>query len=538
MSEKEYTVIVKDRSDLPDIETELTATSGSGPIPSRKVDIVNPRPGSTRQTHFALTEDEASALSADSRILSVEIPPEQRDDISIELRKTQTSEFTKPGTLTSNLVNWGLRRCNWEENEYGNSSTAGTNKFEYAVDGDGVDVVIQDSGIQVGHPEWLDEQGGSRLRQIDWYTESGVTGTQNVNHYRDHDGHGTHCAGISAVKTYGWAKNSAIYAQKVSGLEGAGDAGTGISVSNVFDTIRLWHNNKPVNPVTGVKRPTIVNMSWGYGSTLSGDPVSGNYRGTGWTWPTDYSDNTILWTSTGIVTQLVSGGTARRVPLRVPSVDTEVDDMISDGIHVCIAAGNDYHKGDLSTGTDYNNTVVFGSTTYYYHRGSSPHSDNAFIVGNIDSPAQLDGSIYRDRPRGSSSKGARVQIWAPGSSIVSACSNIYDSLYAPVNHPDDAGYKIMSISGTSMASPQVCGLGALHLGVEPTLTPAQLKAKIIADAKNVIFDTGADNDYGNTTTSLMGASNNMLFNRYNRQPYTTRGGVSVINTAIGFKSNG
>ena len=60
----------------------------------------------------------------------------------------------------------------------------------------------------------------------------------------------------------------------------------------------------------------------------------------------------------------------------------------------------------------------------------------------------------------------------------------------------------------------------------------------IADAKNVISNTGADNDYGNTTSSLMGASNNMLFNRYNRQPYTTRGGVSVINTAIGFKSNG
>ena len=35
MSEKEYTVIVKDKADLADIETELTATSGSGPIPSR-----------------------------------------------------------------------------------------------------------------------------------------------------------------------------------------------------------------------------------------------------------------------------------------------------------------------------------------------------------------------------------------------------------------------------------------------------------------------------------------------------------------------
>ena len=96
MSEKEYTVIVKDRADLADIETELTASTGSGPIPSRSVSIVNPRPGSTRQTHFALTEDEASTLSNDSRVLAVEIPPDQRDDISIELHKTFYFQIFKP----------------------------------------------------------------------------------------------------------------------------------------------------------------------------------------------------------------------------------------------------------------------------------------------------------------------------------------------------------------------------------------------------------------------------------------------------------
>ena len=64
--------------------------------------------------------------------------------------------------------------------------------------------------------------------------------------------------------------------------------------------------------------------------------------------------------------------------------------MISDGIHVIIAAGNNYNKIDSATGSDYNNQVVFGSTTYSYHRGSSPYSTNAFMVASSDTT--IDGS--------------------------------------------------------------------------------------------------------------------------------------------------
>ena len=93
MSEKEYTVIVNNREDLADIEAELTASSGSGPIPDRTVDVANPRPGSKIQTHFMLTDEEAANLRTDSRIRAVEIPPDQRDDIQIGLWLTQTGNF-------------------------------------------------------------------------------------------------------------------------------------------------------------------------------------------------------------------------------------------------------------------------------------------------------------------------------------------------------------------------------------------------------------------------------------------------------------
>ena len=137
--------------------------------------------------------------------------------------------------------------------------------FNYNLTGKGVDVVIQDTGIDVGHIEFTDSNGISRVQQINWFTESGVSGTQSANHYRDYDGHGSHVAGTVAGRTMGWAKDARIYALKVSGLEGSGDGGTGISVSNCFDVIKGWHNNKPIDPNTGYKRPTVVNMSWGYG---------------------------------------------------------------------------------------------------------------------------------------------------------------------------------------------------------------------------------------------------------------------------------
>ena len=106
--EREYSVIVNAGVDLKELEAELTASTGSGPIPNRSVDIANPRPGSRRQTHFALTDEEAKELSKDSRIMAVEIPPEQRDDIQIGLHATQTGQFTRTDTLNQNYVNYLL----------------------------------------------------------------------------------------------------------------------------------------------------------------------------------------------------------------------------------------------------------------------------------------------------------------------------------------------------------------------------------------------------------------------------------------------
>jgi subtilisin family serine protease len=645
--EKEYIVVVKRNVDLESFDAELTATTGMGPIPNRSVEIANPRIGSKRMTHWMLTDDEADVLRGDLRVLSVEIPPDQRDDIKIVRHATQQGIFYRPtntsDTISNSHVNWGLKRSIETTNVYGSDNVvAGNGNYNYALDGTGVDVVIQDSGIQADHPEWIstkDElidtvQGGvatfnfvdynyatndiyvpyysfsstqnyiaskgqnpwksgqydgaeflirfvladgltvertrifggigtgtvtaakntfeisttgtihieqtvedlrlsfttggnsqngviqlwlktgqSRLRQIDWWSAAGMIASQSTDYYRDADGHGTHVAGIAAGKTYGWAKGAHIYSQKLQGLEtidGVSD-GTGTPQTDAFDLIRLWHAQKPIDPNTGEKRPTVVNMSWGYVFQTSTDPISGVHRGVSWTWGVEYTNRNNLFNGTGILPPIYGGGTITQLPQRVASVDAEIEDMIDAGIHVCIASGNNFMKVEKAGEPDYLNAVLFtgASTTNFYHRGGSPYSDEAFIVGNIDA-SRTAGLDWLNE---SSNRGPGVNIYAPGGQIMSTSSNLADESYSLLDYPVDTNFKIMSIGGTSMAAPQVAGVCALHLQVRPDLTPSQLLEKVLSDTKSVISTSGTDDDYNNLT-NLMGGPNRFLYSRH------------------------
>ena len=517
MAEKEYIVSLNKDVDYDAFNAEMIATTGAGDIPGRSVDVANARPGSKRNTHYSLTDEEAAALRNDSRVYAVEIPPEQRDDISIGHLAVQSgSPMDRTGsTADPNRVNWGLLRCDNDTNPY--TSTTPPTGFDhtYNLDGSGVDIVIQDSGIDYSHPEFTDGNGISRVQLIDWYQSSGLPGVQNANHYRDYDGHGTHCAGIAAGKNYGWAKNAHIYSVKVNGLEGSGDGGTGISISDVFDVIKEWHNNKLEDEKTGKKRPTVVNMSWGYGRNFTN--VGGTYRGVPWT-------GTTRDTSRGLVG--VFTGAGYRHVVRVASVDVDVEELIDAGVIVCIAAGNSYQKIDVVGGVDYDNFYTdSGNNDYYYHRGGSPFSDRAMVVGNIDD--NVTGGEIRAV---SSEHGPGVNILAPGTGIMSTCSttNRFGSVEQP--YPLDTNYKCMSISGTSMASPQVAGLSALYLQAYPEKTPAQVQEWLINNAATgQLNDTGLDDDYTNTF-SLLGGPNRYLYNPYNKAatPIAT-GGLRLVN---------
>ena len=509
MSEKEYIVSLNRGVDYAAFNQEMIAVTGAGDIPQRSVDVADPRPGSERNTHYMLTDEEAETLRNDSRVYGVTLLPELDPSIGIGIRATQTGDFTKTTLDRGDFLNWGMRRINEATNPYDGVNVTGG--YNYTLDGTGVDVVIMDSGLQVDHPEFQDADGVSRVQQINWATASGLPFTQSVNHYRDYDGHGTHVAGTVAGKTYGWAKNARIYAVKLAGLEGSGDSGTGISVTYAFDCIKLWHRNKPIDPVTGVKRPTVVNMSWGY-LRYYNTVINLTYRGvlkTG----VDIDSTAKRW-AFGLPPAAGGNGFTYATNLRIASVDTDLQELIDEGVHVCIAAGNRSHKIDVVGGDDYNNFMAADTGSVEYQKGSSPYDDEAHIVGNIDSVVHAGGL---EQKAASSETGPGVSVYAPGTDIMSAMSTTNRFGATTINnpYPADASFLINNITGTSMASPQIAGVLSLWLQLNPSATPAQGLAFINNSAKTAqIYETGSAVDYTDTR-SLLGGANRFAFNKFN-----------------------
>ena len=175
--EKEYIVTVNLGVDWTQVHEELTSgNSASGALPARAVEVVKLREINQRNTHYALTDAEAATLRTDTRIAAV-LDPTQR-----QIRKVafQEGNFNKTNTSIGEQQNWGLLRHISSTNNFGTSTSDPGGSYDYVLDGTGVDVVITDSGIETTHPEWQDANGNSRLQQINWYTESGVAGTQHA----------------------------------------------------------------------------------------------------------------------------------------------------------------------------------------------------------------------------------------------------------------------------------------------------------------------------------------------------------------------
>lgn len=515
-----YNVGLNDGVDYDAFWNEIeTDGSGSTWVPNRAVDIVNERPSSLRQCWYELTDDEAEKLRNDPRVYCVEIPPEHRTDIEIGFSSYETGLYTKiPGDPYQNEINWGLFRINSTTNS--TAADSGTLTYSYPLDGTGVDIVIQDSGCQIDHPDFQDAHGTSRIQQIDWYTSSGVSGTMPsfAEFYADTDGHGTHVTGVSAGKTYGRAKNSQIYIMTVSGLNGPGT--TGISVTDTFDCIKGWHNNKPVDPTTGYKRPTVVNMSWGYTSTFT-NINGGSYRGTPWT-------GTTKQPSYGMI-----GSAANRFGVRVASVDLDVQELYNAGVVICGAAGNYSQTIDVFGGADYDN--YFNQTGYgarYYMRGSSPAcAPEVICVGAVSTTEYLG----QETKTYFSESGPRVDLYSPGEYIVSTISDVYGVNYTEVSpYYWNNNYNIAAVSGTSQATPNVTGVVAQLLQMYPNTTPAAIKTKLITmTTSNVLYSTGLTTDYSDDK-SLHGSENRYAYQSFNSGiNITLSGEVSINNTSLG-----
>ncbi len=223
-----------------------------------------------------------------------------------------------------------------------------------------------------------------------------------------------------------------------------------------------------------------------------------------------------------------------RIPKRVDALDSDIEQAINEGIIYVGAAGNGYWKHDLPGGPDWNNTFEMANrypdsvgNPYYYMRGSSPtaNDNTTHPDGNFDLPNICVGSIdvtVGDYKATYSDCGPGVDIFAPGTNIISSYpSGVSDS------RSSGTTYYLGKLSGTSMASPQVCGVLACALEQNPHWKQEQAKAYITGIAKqNQITDTsGGPADY----RDLQGAPDKYLFYRKER-PDT---GTTVPKISVG-----
>lgn len=523
MSLYEYIVTLKNHEDLDDFYKDMEEAGGPLYIPNRQVRCSNRR-SISRNTHYMLTDEEAMQIKNDDRVADV-----IRADIllaSIKPLYTQTGNFSKSWTNNATHLNWGLIRCiegthlaGWGYDSV--TTRNGTINFPYT--GKNVDVVIIDGHIDPAHPELqknADGTGGSRVVQLNWhqYTNQAdiidndnaalLSSTYVYTPYvgtaaqTDDNNHGVHVAGTACGSTQGWARDANIY-----NINPYGTNPNGLSSLIMWDYIRAFHRNKPVNALTGTRNPTICNGSYGssllfpyvYDTFTTGPIVYINYRGANIGSPTAttaLADNQI--TAGGI---RVSSGIAE-VPLYSTAVAADIQDALTDGIHVVGAAGNEYSKIDVSGGVDYNNFFYeYDSGTYYSyfsHKGTAPAAVPGVVcVGSID-------NVAVEYKAGYSNCGPRVDVYAPGTGINSSLHT------TGVADPRNSSYRLGKYQGTSMASPQVCGVLACLLEAYPNLTPADTLQWVKTVSKTGQITDNAPSDQTNIQ-SLQGSANRYLF---------------------------
>lgn len=518
---REYIVTLHNKHDLDQFYDDMETPGGSLYIPNRAVDVANRRPIS-RNTHYWLSDQEAQTLRNDPRVRAVELTASAR---GIEVKPVwfQSADYVKTFAASTNDKNWGLLRCalgevipNWgvDVNPIIQSSIV------YPIEGLNVDVVIVDGIIKEDHAEFtLFEEGGpSRIVQFNWFSLNPEVNSSPPDDYSYVDpdpanaNHGTHVAGIAVGNTQGWARKATIYNISPYGLNS-------VTIDNLFDYIRAWHNSKTLDPVINEIRPTICNNSWASFAYVTISQMNDlgatvTVRGITYTGPWDEFGNGVkTWQELGFDSNwpvFFDGEYYLQVRADITATIADIEDCIDDGIHIVFAAGNDSRRHDKAGGLDVDNRIEIGGDTYYINRHTLLGSKSSAAIQAVVDVGAI-GATALEPLATFTNRGPAVDMFAPGSGIVSAYWQL-----APDGDADDPrgqnGDRIASQSGTSMAAPQVTGVMACYLELNPTISPADLKAFMMNRATAGLIDTSlaTTNEYDDEY-SLQGAQNLTLF---------------------------
>ena len=468
---------------------------------------------------------------------------------AVNLSWIQYSDFwNKSTSLTTDHRNWGLYRSWYGSNPditWGVEAIAGTvpgaktnlsGTVELKASGNGVDVVIAEPGVMdPDHPEFAvnsDGTGGSRAKYFNWFSldtpDNPSTYGQTYNpsittsgEIESNSNHATHVASTVAGNTQGWARNAKIYTISSQYLFDKS------SNKTLFQYISAWHKQKRDS---GNMRPTIVNCSFGNRYKMQYTTITSVvYRGITYTGPftiNALASYGIKVYESGIATDGTNLAGVVRIQQRIARTDVDVQECINAGVIIVASAGNESYKITTDPNdVDYNNTVTAtGSNSgnpMYYSRGGSPGAaSNVICVGAISNSIDSPGA---DRKANFSNCGPRVDVFAPGAMIAGALLTPVimppattdnpipvpnPSYPTPVPDPRNGAYYIAKNSGTSMASPQVCGILACALELNPLMNQAAALTYITqaAGVDQIPATTGGPTD----VYDLQGAPNRYL----------------------------
>ena len=355
-----YLVIVNMPEDWEIVHNYIIEENEIDGIPNRQIPCTNLKEYSLRSSIYEMSIEEAEILRTHPKVESVELNPEkypQPQSLATD-RFRKVVAFNKPrlvaATDDESVAHTNGIRSNWSmtfANEpsslpyrgVGITTVSTYNQdIQYSLTGNNVDAVTIDSGAAVTHPEFLNEDGTTRMRDLildgpykvdkAYFDSNGFTYTKTIDGFdcgtscteaaarswwsnasnrsaafsslgtvtipstytAEHahsknaasnpiiSGHGTACASQIGGKSFGFAFKSNLWTIRIV----LGSSG-GVLASNVaVDACTIFHNAKKISQ-SGDPDPTILNNSYGiFSSTGNTSATTYNigYRGTSLTY--------------------------------------------------------------------------------------------------------------------------------------------------------------------------------------------------------------------------------------------------------------
>ena len=528
-----FQVTLKRGVDIEAFYEDMETPGGAITIPDRKVECGDRRPTS-RTTGYMLTLEEAREVSYDDRV-EVVVPQSVLDRQTVVKDATYTGRFTKATSPTGSTYTnaagatrvtftnndhhaWGILRHIETDNRSGWGADAGSSAgrrvddtVTYSASGKNVDIVIVENDTLSDHAEYssrlIDYNWGQHYNTIAGGTNYTYSHADARDNFSAEDTHPTAVAAYAAGERFGLANDANVYQLDLT-YERSKSGGN--STSRAFAYIREFHANKSINPATGRKNPTIVNVSLGTVNTYSGASVAHFQgvtldKGNGSTFLTDaellargvYKNTGKSWTAFTSNTNF---------SLNSPTPDSDLVDAIAEGVIVVTSGGNNNRYTDVSGGDNYDNYMVAGAAyanRNYFFSGYYPFRDYYMRGDNFSFNGAINVGALSDRiDQGKadfSNWGPGIDVYAAGERVMGAMEkseiafgNPYYGQESNTPKHDTMG----SQNGTSYASPYVAGLLACFAEGYPTLTQAQARTYLQNNAV-----TGLMADTGDTSTA-------------------------------------